>query len=127
MVFGGFYNGTIRSMNVSGRVRPHRRLTLSLEYYRNKIDLPIEGGRFTTNLVVSRAVFAFSPRAYIRGLFQYNDDDEEAAANVLFRYTYRPGADLFVVYNEERDIGIDPTGIKQRELLVKMTFYLVPF
>lgn len=127
MVFGGFYSGTIRSINVSGRVRPHRRLALSLEYYRNKIDLPIEGGRYTTNLVVSRAVFAFSSRAYIRGLFQYNDDEKEAGANVLFRYTYRPGADLFVVYNEQRDISLVPTAVKHRELLVKMTFYLAPF
>lgn len=127
IVFGGFYNGTIRSMNLAGRVRPHRRLALSLQYFRNRVDLPIEGGQFTTNLVVTRAIFAFSPRAVIRGLFQYNDDEEESAANVAFRYTYRPGADLFVVYNEERDIGIEQTGIKRRELLVKMTFYFVPF
>lgn len=127
LVFGGFYSGTIRSFNLSGRFRPHRRLTLSLEYYRNKIDLPIEGGRYTTNLVVSRAVFAFSSRAYIRGLFQYNDDEKEAGANVLFRYTYRPGADLFVVYNEERDTSFVQTAAKQRELLVKMTFYFTPF
>ena len=41
------------------------------------MDLPIEGGQFVTNLGVFRALFAFSPRAYLRGLFQYNDDDQK--------------------------------------------------
>jgi hypothetical protein len=126
-VVGGFYNGTLRAFNLGVEVRPHLRLGLSVDYSRNRVDVPVEGGDFTTNLVVTRAVLAFSPRAYIRGLFQYNDDDEEATANVLFRYTYRPGADIYVVYNEERDIGVAEPGVKQRELLVKMTFYFVPF
>ncbi len=47
-------------------------------------------------------IIAFSPRAFVRALIQTNDDEHEARANV-FRYTYRPGADLFVVYNENRN------------------------
>lgn len=126
-VLGGFYNGTLHSFNGGVFMRPHRRLRLSVEYFRNNVDLPIEGGRFSTNLAITRTIFAFSPRAYIRGLFQYNDDDGEAAANVLFRFTYRPGADIFVVYNEERDTRATDWDITERELLVKMTFYFVPF
>jgi hypothetical protein len=45
----------------------------------------------------------FSPNAFVRALLQFNDDSQEALANVLFRYSYRPGSDLFVVYNDERD------------------------
>ena len=123
---GGFYNGKIRSFNLAGRVKPHRRLEVTLEYSRNHVDLPIEGGRFDTNLMVTRAIFAFSSRAYLRGLIQYNSDDERAGANVLFRYTYRPGADIFVVYNDARDTGASRWPIMERELLVKMTFYWVP-
>jgi hypothetical protein len=123
---GGFYSGTIRSVNGGVQLRPHGRVGLSLEYFRNRVDLPVEGGRFVTNLAIMRAVFAFSPRAYIRSLFQYNDDDDKAAANVLFRYTYRPGADIFVVYNEERDTGGSAWSVAKRELLVKVTFYFVP-
>lgn len=121
--WGGFYDGTIRSFNVGGRLRAHPRIILSLEYFRNDVELPTEGGDFVTNLVVSRAILAFSPRAYIRALFQYNDDDEQAAANVLFRYTYRPGADIFVVYNEQRDTGLPTWSADNRELLIKMTLY----
>jgi hypothetical protein len=124
---GDFYNGTIRSFNGGINVRPHRRLVLSVDYFRNRVSLPLEGGRFATNLTLTRAIFAFSPRAYIRSLFQYNDVDKEARANVLFRYAYRPGADIFIVYNEERDTGGSGWNITERDLLVKMTFYFVPF
>jgi hypothetical protein len=126
-VVGGFYNGRIRSYNIGGRVRPHGRLDVSLDYFRNNVDLPLEGGRFATNLIVTRAILAFSPRAYIRGLFQYNDDDEEVGTNILFRYTYRPGADLFVVYNDQRDTSSTGWSVTERELLVKLTLYFAPF
>ncbi len=125
--WGGFYNGRIRSFNVATQLRPHRRLSVQLQYFRNHVDLPIEGGKFVTNLGVFRALFAFSPKAYVRGLFQYNDDDQEAGANVLFRYTYRPGADIFVVFNEERDTDAVGWNVTNREFLVKMTFYFVAF
>jgi len=122
-VYGGFFNGRLRSLNLGGRLKPHQRLSLEVDYFRNHILLPLEGGDFKTNLVVARAIVAFSPKAFVRALLQVNDDEEEARANILFRYTYRPGADLFVVYNEERGIGgVGPT-VKNRQLLVKLTVY----
>lgn len=42
-------------------------------------------GRLTLSLVIARAWLAFSTRAFLRGLIQYNDDDDEAWYNVLFR------------------------------------------
>ena len=123
---GGFYHGDIRAFNIAGRVRPLDRVTLEFEYARNGINLPVGGGRFATNLVIGRAAFAFSPRMFIRALLQANDDEREALANVLFRYTYRPGADLFIVYNEDRGRGGAQLSIKRRELLAKLTIYVVP-
>lgn len=81
---------------------------------------------FTTNVVVGRATFAFSPRAVLRGLLQWDDDAREAQANVLFRYTYRPGADLFVVFDEVRNILGEVPPLQSRRFQAKMTFYLVP-
>ena len=127
VVAGGFYGGTVRSTTIGGRIRPAARLILELEYSRNAVDLPIPDGRFTTNLAVARLILAFSPRAYLRGLIQADDDDREARANVMFRYTYRPGADLFVVYNEERGIRGATPPVKKRQLLVKITVYATGF
>lgn len=55
-----------------------------------------------------------------------DDDAREAQANVLFRYTYRPGADLFVVFDEVRNILGEVPPLQSRRFQVKMTFYLVP-
>ncbi len=124
---GGFYGGTLQSLGVSLDTKPHDRVRASVSYFRNDVEIPIEGGDFITNLLVLRGVVAFSANAFVRALVQFNDDSQEALANVLFRYSYRPGSDLFVVYNEERETFGGGSVPRNRELLVKITFYLVPF
>jgi len=124
---GGFYNGTLRTIGLGTEARPHNRVRLGANYFRNEVSLPLEGGEFTTNLLILRGVVAFSPRAFARALVQFNDDAEETLANVLFRYTYRPGSDLFIVYNEDRDTMGGSSQPKHRELIIKLTFYAVPF
>jgi len=124
---GGFYGGTLQSLSASVDTKPHPRVRASVSFFRNDVEIPIEGGDFITNLLVVRSVVAFSPNAFVRALLQFNDDSQEALANVLFRYSYRPGSDLFVVYNEERDTSGGDSVPRNRELLVKITFYFVPF
>jgi hypothetical protein len=124
---GGFYGGTLLSTSVTLDTKPHPRVRASVSYSRNDVDIPFQGGDFVTNLWIVRGIVAFSPNAFLRALVQYNDDDEESLANVLFRYSYRAGSDLFVVYNEERDVLSGSTAPRNRELLVKITFYFVPF
>ena len=124
---GQFYNGTLRSISLGVETKLHNRVRVNAFYSRNDVSLPVEGGKFTTNLLILRGVVAFSPRAFVRALIQFNDDSQESLANVLFRYTYRPGSDLFVVYNEDRDVAGPRSMLTHRELLVKLTFYSVPF
>ena len=124
---GQFYNGTLRSISLGVETKLHNRVRVNAFYSRNDVSLPVEGGQFTTNLLILRGVVAFSPRAFVRALIQFNDDSQESLANVLFRYTYRPGSDLFVVYNEDRDVAGPRSMLTHRELLVKLTFYSVPF
>ena len=124
---GGFFNGTLRTISVGAATKPHNRVRLGAFYLRNDVSLPVEGGVFTTNLFIFRGIVAFSPRAFVRALIQFNDDSQETLANVLFRYTYRPGSDLFIVYNEDRDTAGASSFPKHRELIIKLTFYTVPF
>ncbi len=123
---GSFYGGKLASWNIGIEGRPHQRLNLGAQYYRNDIDVPVPGGTYATNIIIGRATLAFSPQAYLRALVQRDDDTRELRANVLFRYTYKPGADLFVVYDETRSILGELPHQKQRKFLVKMTFYFVP-
>jgi len=123
---GQFYGGTLVSPTVSVDARLHQRFVLGAQYSRNHVDVPVEHGRFATNLVSARATLAFSPRAVLQALVQRDDDSREARANVVFRWTYRPGADLFLVYDDTRGIlGNDPPA-KRRTLLIKATVYWTP-
>ena len=44
-----------------------------------------------------------TPLMFVSALVQYNSGINAVSANVRLRWEYRPGSELFVVYNEERD------------------------
>ena len=67
----------------------------------NDVDLP--QGSFVTTLVGSRVTYTMTPLMFASALVQYNSDARNVSANVRLRWEYRPGSELFVVYNEERD------------------------
>jgi hypothetical protein len=99
---GGFYNGHRTSIGFSKtRVSPTARFSLEPTISINWIDLP--GGRFTTTLVGSRVTYTMTPLMFASALVQYNSTTRRTSANVRLRWEYRPGSELFVVYNEERD------------------------
>lgn len=123
---GQFFGGTILAPTLSVDARVHQRLVLGVQYQRNDIDVPVPGGTFSTNLVIARATLAFSPRAFVQALAQRDDDAKETRANVVFRWTYKPGADIFVVYDDTRGILGETPPVKQRKFLVKVTLYAAP-
>ena len=56
-------------------------------------------------------------------LVQYNSAGDVIGANVRFRWEFRPGSDLFVVYNEGRDtsLGVNRAELSSRSFVVKVT------
>ena len=48
------------------------------------------------------------------------------SSNLRFNYKYRPGSDIYIVYNERRDIEGLPTDVVDRTFTVKWT-YLMAF
>ena len=60
-------------------------------------------GEFTTTIYTVRLDAAFSPDLRLNTLAQYNDAAELAGVNVRFNWIYKPGANLFVVYNHNWD------------------------
>ena len=60
-------------------------------------------GRFTQHLAGSRLTFTMTPLMFASALVQYNSSSNAVSTNARFRWEYRPGSELFVVYNEERD------------------------
>ncbi len=122
----GFFDGTLRVIAPGFAIRPHPRVRFGLSYSRSDIRLPQPGGDFTTNLVILRGMLALSPDAFIRGLLQWNDDEGAFSGNLQLRWTWRPGSDFFLVYNDRRPYGLGSDVDVRRQLLMKATWYLVP-
>ena len=99
---GSFYGGDKTSVGFTqGRLEVTPRLSLEPGVSFNWIDLP--QGRFTTRLVTGRTTWTLSPLMFVSALVQYNSSGGSLGANVRLRWEYRPGSELFVVYNEARD------------------------
>ena len=67
----------------------------------NRVDLP--EGQFTMNLVTARTTYTVTPLMFVSALLQYNSAVDAVSTNARLRWEYRPGSELFVVYNEQRD------------------------
>lgn len=117
---GNFYAGTITALGFGpGRIEVTKHFSLEPSVSINRIDLP--QGKFTTNLLRNRTVYAFTPRMFASGLLQYNSDDQSFSSNLRLRWEYSPGSELFVVYTDERDTARPgfPT-LQNRAFVVKI-------
>ena len=99
---GRFYGGTNTGFSVtSTRATITPQLSAAPTYSINWIEVPQRS--FTTHLVGSRVTFTATPLMFMSALLQYNSNARAVTANVRLRWEYRPGSELFVVYNEQRD------------------------
>ena len=62
----------------------------------------------------------------MRSLTQYNSLTHEVTTSVRFNFIYRPGSDLYIVYNDLQQTGL-PTDVfapSDRQFVVKMNYLL---
>jgi hypothetical protein len=118
---GSFYNGTRTGFSTSrGRVQITPQITFEPGLTVDWVDLP--SGSFTSTLLTTRTTFTMTPRMSAGALAQYNSSSSTLSTNIRFRWEYRPGSDLFIVFNDNRDTT--PHGLSSlrgRGVVVKMT------
>ncbi len=98
---GAFYGGTRTDAGYRGRAELTPRWSLEPGISINRVELP--AGRFTATLLTTRSTFSFTPRMLTAALLQYNSTSHLFTTNVRFRWEYRPGSELFLVYSDGRD------------------------
>ncbi len=120
MSSGSFYGGTRHEIGYDGRVELSSQFALEPRVSINWIDLPV--GAFTSRLLGSRATYAVSTRMALSALVQYNSSNNTLSSNVRFRWEYRPGSDLYVVYSDGREtLGPRSAGLQSQSFVVKAT------
>ena len=103
-------------------IRPNNRLNIYMVYSYSKIDHPT--GRLISNIIGNRITYAFTTDMFIKSYVQWNELDKKVSSNFLFYYQYRPGTDLYLVYNESRDSYLaNVIGIRDRSLVLKCTYF----
>ena len=113
------------SFTSGGRISILPQLSMEPTVSLTRFDL--RGGSYTARLFRTRADYGFSPLMFASALVQYNSADRAVSSNLRFRWEYRPGSELFLVYTDERDATEDrfvtPTtvrGLKNRAFVIKI-------
>jgi hypothetical protein len=118
--FGGFYDGVIDQLIWTGAWNPTALLTVELTGEWNVGTLP--AGRFEQALTGTRLRVNFSPDLSLSSYVQYDTVSRLFGVNSRFRWTFRPEADLFVVYNHNVRSLQDRWQLDSNQLVVKLQY-----
>jgi hypothetical protein len=103
---GSLYGGDKRTMELrTGRLELSTRLALEPSASLNWGNLPL--GKFNYSVVTERTTYTLTPRMFVSVLTQFNSSNHTVSINGRFRWEYRPGSELFVVYSDGRDTRLD--------------------
>jgi len=111
--------GRRHEWSLSPLVKLSSRFSFQVNYAINRIELA--GGEPSTFHQLNNAFnFAFSRKWLTSTVLQYNSSSDVVGVNFRLNYIYRPGDDLFIVFNEFRDRNQATTDLN-RQLIVKFT------
>ena len=117
-----FYDGTRQDYDLTLGLRASNRAAVEYSVQRNDVDLP--WGDFVVNLSILRLDYALSPRQTIRSLSQYNSYTRQFSTSIRYNFIYRPGSDIYVVYDELQSDSYGRPQLRNRQFVIKTTYLL---
>jgi hypothetical protein len=116
-----YWGGDRQQLLISSNIHPTPNLSVDLIYTYNTVDHP--EGAFNTTTISNRILYAFTTDLFVKSYIQWNNLEERFSANFLFGWEYRPGSDLYLVYNEIHDRFDSPHLVpRDRILMLKLTY-----
>ncbi|MEK6687429.1 MAG: DUF5916 domain-containing protein [Gemmatimonadota bacterium] len=121
--FGGFYNGTLHTIEAEATLRLSGSFVVELNAERNVGSL--SGGDFTEDLVGGRFNVNVSPDLVFSSFLQYDTESRSLGSNSRLRWTFDPLGALFVVYNHNMAREFDDRWLfDSNQLLIKVQYTL---
>ena len=120
-----FFGGDRTDIQGSLGVRITSQIAVEGRYTRNDVDLP--AGDFVVDIGSLQLDLALSPELSLRTRTQYNSSTEQWTTSARMRWIYRPGSELFIVYddvNREATRFNEFTQFEDRQLIIKATYLL---
>ena len=82
----------------------------------------LPAGDFTQTLVGNRIRFNVSPNLSVSSYVQYDTVSDSVGVNSRLRWTFRPEAELFVVYNHNVRSVVDRWQLESNQLVMKVQY-----
>lgn len=115
---GDFYDGDKSTYDFELSWRPIKYVRLGIGYQLNQVRLP--QGDFDTRLAFTRIQFSLTPQVTWSNFIQYDDLADDIGVNSRVRWEFRPGANLYVVFNQIVDRNHGRVRVEESELSVKV-------
>ncbi len=126
---GSFYDGWRFEASFGPTWNASRHLELGGDYQFNRVRFPDRDAGFDVHLVRLRVQAALNTKVSANAFLQYNSSADLVSANVRFRYNFREGNDLWIVYNENLNTELGRMGpgprlplTDNRTILLKYTY-----
>ena len=116
----GYFGGKLVQWDVQPRLRVNNNVSFGLGYKIN--DFTFGESKFTDHVVNFRAYYDLNNQWLTTTTIQYNNVDSFAGINFRLNYILRPSDNLFLVYNEGRQVEGPLDGQEDRSLLLKLTY-----
>ena len=130
---GTFYDGWRFNAGIGPEWAISKHIILDAEYDLNVVRFPDRNQQFEAHIFRFRSQLALNTKVSLASFIQFSTASDFITTNLRFRYNFREGNDLWLVYNQgnnldrERDFELDrnrpiyPT-IANRTLLLKYTY-----
>lgn len=120
--FGGFYGGSLNSIELELNWRPLSFLIFEGSFERNIGSLPY--GDFTQDLYGLRVQLNMSSNLNFSSFIQYDTESHSFGTNNRFRWTFAPRGDLYIVYNHNLAKPIEERFwlYQSNQLIVKLVY-----
>ncbi|MFQ5639333.1 MAG: DUF5916 domain-containing protein [bacterium] len=118
---GDFFDGNRTSVSGGLAIRPSPKWYLQTTFQANRLELG--GQSLDANLFGGRLYYNHNTRTFFSVFIQVNQAADELISNLRFNLIHAPLSDIFLVYQERRDLDPDPGegAILDRMLTLKVT------
>jgi hypothetical protein len=94
---------------------------MELQLSRNQFTLPVPGGKFAATIAGGRFIYSFTPNLFAKAYVQWNSSEDLFKSNFLIRWIYKPGANIYFIYNETRKL-VGGGEVEDRTVMLKASF-----
>ncbi len=118
---GGYFDGTLHSLDTRLRYAPLPNISLSVNYLWNEfIGVGNASAYGNTHLIAPELRLALNPRLQFIGFWQYNTAADLSTWNMRLAWEFAPLSYLYIVLNDQRSAQTgDPL---QQQAVIKLTY-----